>query len=324
MPATTATIEQFQPAVPSHGPVERALLRLLNYLSVQKYAFVAPTGQTHDLVSRRARAGGEDILRDIFGWSRPFDRGQIDPQLFELISAAGVVEQAAEGLKLTIRASTVDGRLYLHSARTSSRDAVFLGPDSYRYARFLRHALGAGRPFHRALDIGVGAGVGAVTLADICSRAQVTGTDVNADALRLAKVNAEHNDVHVDLVEVSGLPAEPSAFDVIAANPPYIAGAVKRTYRDGGGVLGTGLALDWAREGLARLSPGGRFLLYTGSPIVTGRDLVREELERLGDARGCTLDYDEIDPDVFGGTLRQEAYRNVERIAVVGAVLTAA
>jgi hypothetical protein len=39
---------------------------------------------------------------------------------------------------------------------------------------------------------------------------------------------------------------------------------------------------------------------------------------------GCTLDYREIDPDVFGEELSKPIYADVERIAVVGAVITKA
>jgi hypothetical protein len=35
---------------------------------------------------------------------------------------------------------------------------------------------------------------------------------------------------------------------------------------------------------------------------------------------GCELRYSELDPDVFGEQLSQPAYREAERIAVVGAV----
>jgi hypothetical protein len=35
------------------------------------------------------------------------------------------------------------------------------------------------------------------------------------------------------------------------------------------------------------------------------------------------LRYEEIDPDVFGEELEEEPYRNVERIAAVGAVIHA-
>lgn len=72
-----------------------------------------------------------------------------------------------------------------------------------------------------------------------------------------------------------------------------------------------------------RLAPAGRFLLYTGGAIVAGRDGLQESLVPIADEAGVDLAYEEIDPDVFGGMLRRPACREVERIAAVGAVLTA-
>ena len=62
-------------------------------------------------------------------------------------------------------------------------------------------------------------------------------------------------------------------------------------------------------------------LLYTGSAIVAGRDALREALAEALPRLGCSLRYEELDPDVFGEELDQPDYRNVERIAVVGAVI---
>jgi hypothetical protein len=53
-----------------------------------------------------------------------------------------------------------------------------------------------------------------------------------------------------------------------------------------------------------------------------GRDELREALESLSGEAGCALAYRELDPDVFGEELENPAYADVERIAVVGAVLT--
>lgn len=303
--------------------ISGALRDLLGRLDELGYEFVTPTPATHAQVRRRAPAAPPDALRDIFGWSRPFAAELLEPRLLDLARRAGVVRASQEGLRLDVRVSTVDGRLYLHSAPTSDADAVFLGPDTYRYVRFLRQQLGRRPAFETGLDIGVGAGVGAMTLASAGPGARVIGTDVNARALALARVNAAHAGLEIDLVECSGLPPEPERFDVVAANPPYIAGSGGRVYRDGGDQLGAALALKWAHGAARRLAPGGRFLLYTGSAIVAGRDSVREALSALARGRGLELDYEEIDPDVFGGVLGQGAYRNVERIAAVGAVLTA-
>ena len=62
------------------------------------------------------------------------------------------------------------------------------------------------------------------------------------------------------------------------------------------------------------------FLLYTGSAIVRGHDALHEELAGIAEAAGLKLDYRELDPDVFGEELETAPYREVDRIAVVGAV----
>jgi hypothetical protein len=69
------------------------------------------------------------------------------------------------------------------------------------------------------------------------------------------------------------------------------------------------------------LKPGGRVILYTGSAIVGGKDALRDALEGEAVRRGFRLDYREIDPDVFGEELAKPQYRDVERIAVIGAVI---
>ena len=85
---------------------------------------------------------------------------------------------------------------------------------------------------------------------------------------------------------------------------------------------GAQLSYDWAIAAARRLRAGGRMLLYTGSAIVEGRDGLREALARDLAPLACDLDYAELDPDIFGEELDLPAYRAVERIAAVGAVIT--
>ena len=84
---------------------------------------------------------------------------------------------------------------------------------------------------------------------------------------------------------------------------------------------GARVSFDWTCAAARRLAAGGRMLLYTGSAIVVGRDELRERLQEVLPGLGCTLRYREIDPDVFGEDLDKPAYADVERIAVVGAVI---
>ena len=57
--------------------------------------------------------------------------------------------------------------------------------------------------------------------------------------------------------------------------------------------------------------------------MVAGTDVLRKELVALCREAGASLAYEELDPDVFGSELDGAAYADVERIAAVGAVITA-
>lgn len=300
-----------------HSPGDAALLDLLSHLEAAGYDFVSPTPAVHGLVARR-RADGTDLLRDILGWGRAFDPAVAPAWLLNALTKAEALEEDGNGLRSRLRVSRLDGRLHLHSASSAEEQAVFLGPDSYRYVRFLRQTL-SGSAWRQALEIGVGAGAGALAIAALDPEASVVATDINPRALRLSRLNARHADLAIDL-RPGGFPAD-GVWDLITANPPYMEGSGGRLYRDGGGRYGAEVALDWASQALARLAPGGRFLLYTGAPVVAGEDLVRSALTDLARRRGARLIYEEIDPDVFGTSLARPSYAEVERIAAVGAVL---
>ena len=78
-------------------------------------------------------------------------------------------------------------------------------------------------PTGRILDIGVGSGCIAVALARALPRAEILGVEKSADALVLARHNAEKLGVRVTLFEGSLLEPFPGQrFDLIVANPPYI------------------------------------------------------------------------------------------------------
>ena len=299
-----------------------SLVELLARLSDAGYAFTTVTPATHArALERRERKEARD-LRDIFGWSLPF-RAEILPRgLLELLEDAEAVERDGGLLRCTLRASTLDGRLFLHSAfPTDGKDDVFFGPDTYRFARFVTAEIEGGRPPSRLVEIGTGSGAGGLVAAARLPATRVTLSDVNAKALRLAAANAAHGGTEAELVEGKGMDAVEGAVDLIIANPPYMVDEADRAYRSGGGMHGAALSLDWAIAGARRLEAGGRMLLYTGSANVDGRDALREALEGALPALSCTLRYDEIDPDVFGEELEQPAYRDVERIAAIGAAI---
>jgi methylase of polypeptide subunit release factors len=305
---------------------DKALLELLGALQARGYRFVTPTPATHARVVRRLRPPGPASLRDVFGWSLAFGPDDLDDELLTLMADAGALQTRGRRLVSRIRVSSRGDQLFLHSAYpTKDKDAVFFGPDSYRFADFIEQELGSSPEFDSLVDIGAGAGVGALTAARLLPGARIVMTDVNETALRYARVNAVFAGVEAEFELDHGLDGARSRFDLVLANPPYIAGQTGsdgRTYRDGGDMLGAALSLAWAEEAMERLTPGGRLLLYTGSAIVGGEDRLRTALEHAAPARGCELRYREIDPDVFGEELSRPVYREAERIAVVGAVVT--
>jgi tRNA1(Val) A37 N6-methylase TrmN6 len=212
----------------------------------------------------------------------------------------------------------------VHSAYpTTQQDAVFFGPDSYRFASFIGAELPRLAPRAHVLDIGAGAGAGAIAAARVLPDAYYTLTDINPHALRFAAINwvmAHLGPVYFAVCDAipDDLPEHAPPVDCIIANPPYIADAAHRAYRDGGAMHGGEVSLLWARIAAERLARGGVFLLYTGSAIVGGEDQLKYAL--LEALRGFEVAYRELDPDVFGEELERDDYSGVERIAAVGCV----
>ena len=83
------------------------------------------------------------------------------------------------------------------------------------------------------LDIGTGSGCLAITLALEFQHSQVTAWDIDRDALAVAQDNAHRLECNnVSFVEhdiFTALPASAVRFDLIVANPPYIAVTEKAT-----------------------------------------------------------------------------------------------
>ena len=81
-------------------------------------------------------------------------------------------------------------------------------------------ALLDGMEHPRVLDIGTGTGAIASAIAQEHPGARVTATDVSADALALARENAERLGLEVELVEADL--ASGDGYDLVVSNPPYV------------------------------------------------------------------------------------------------------
>ncbi|QCP14536.1 class I SAM-dependent methyltransferase [Pseudoduganella umbonata] len=304
-------------------PDPAALEELGRALRAAGYRFTTVTPATHSRVKNRSDHVWARNVADIFGWSRPFRADALPADLLALMVRAGIAQPHRDGWRSTLRASTLDGELYFHSAYpTSEADAVFFGPDTYRFGRALRSELAviaaAGRPVRRAADVGAGAGPGALTIARHCPDAEVLALDINDRAMHLCRVNAQLAGLANVATRHSNLLSDvPGEFDLIVSNPPYLLDKSERAYRHGGGELGAGLSLALTKQALTRLAPGGSLLLYTGVVMINNDDPFLRRIEPLLAQAAMDWHYEEIDPDVFGEELDTPAYAEADRIAAV-------
>ena len=309
---------------------------LLAHLRACDYRFITPTPATHQRYLANRSGEAATSLRDVFGWNRPFAGTVLPPALHATLHGAGLLVASGNLFHSTVRVASLDDLLLLHSAYpTTQEDAVFFGPDTYRFARFIAEALARpGQPNQptgalRILDIGCGSGAGGLFAARALGKHQpaalsseVVMNDINPQALRFTAINAAFAGIDVTLAQGDSLAATQGQFDLIISNPPYMQDAEKRAYRDGGEGLGRALSVRIAEQALQRLAPGGRLLLYTGVAMTDAHDPFLTTMRPLLEASGCAWSYEEIDPDVFGEELERPDYVQVERIAAVGLIAT--
>jgi methylase of polypeptide subunit release factors len=301
-----------------------ALTALGRLLRSQKYRFTAVTPATHRRVLLRPQ--GPTTLQSVFGWNRPFKRNGMAAEIFDLLEEADALDETNGLYRSKVRYATISDLLFVHSGfPTTEQDSVFFGPDTYRFTRLLRTWLAdvsVNSPL-RLIDVCSGSGAGGIYAARLlASPIELVLSDINRKALAFSAVNAAINDLQrVQTLFSDVLEKIEGEADLIIANPPYLVDGERRLYRHGGGELGIELALRIVEQSLAWLRPGGRLILYTGTPIISGVDTFFESLRPLVQPHGLQFVYEEIDPDVFGEELERQAYTHVDRIAVVGLTL---
>ncbi len=301
-------------------PTQQALIALGRKLCSRDYRFVAVTPTTHRIVYDRVEIAPS--LQAVFGWNRRFAADNIDEDLIELLRQAGALERCDGGFRSAVRFASLDDLVFVHSGfPTVEHDAVFFGPDTYRFVRLLRTALGdlAGTPGLSVVDIGCGSGAGGLCAVKLLgAKENLTLVDISQKALAFSAVNASINGIEATMAHSDVLQNVEGQADIILANPPYLVDDHQRLYRHGGGKLGIQIAVQIVEQALGRLAKGGRLVLYTGTPIIAGADPFFQLVEPLLQLHAQYFVYEEIDPDVFGEELKRPIYANADRIAAVG------
>ncbi|GAA5506559.1 peptide chain release factor N(5)-glutamine methyltransferase [Novipirellula caenicola] len=152
----------------------------------------------------------------------------------------------------------------------------------------------------RIADVGTGSGAIAITLAKNIKNAEITAIDLSEPALKIATWNAEQLDVtdtvrfvHSDLFESVG---EPSTFDIICSNPPYVSESeyeqLDPTVRDHeprealvAGIDGMDVIKRLLETAPERLEVGGRLIIEISPMIAELCEELVEVTPALGDLR---------------------------------------
>ncbi len=306
---------------------DQALIALGRQLKSDGYHFITVTPETHARILKRADFQIGTSLEHIFGWNIPFHAESLPSNILDLLAKANALRMENGLEKSAVRFSTLGELIFLHSTfPTIEPDAVFFGPDTYRFAHALDEVLKS-QPEWRPqsiLDIGSGTGAGGLHVAHTMSSIKhILLSDISSKALRFSRINAALNGFDAETRLSDVLLSIPEKLDLIVSNPPYLADRGKRMYRDGGGTWGIDLSVRIVKESLSHLTAEGKFVLYTGTPIVAGIDQFKQALiASLGTKLRC-FRYEEIDPDVFGEELAHSPYDQADRIAAVFLVIEA-
>lgn len=303
---------------------QQALLYLLNFLKQQDYQFTAITPLSHQrILDRKQNDLNKKItLKDIFGWNLGFKKTDLDPALFSILEEHQLLK-IQENLYLSqVQVASLNNALFIHSAfPTIEQDAVFFGPDTYRFAYHLKQYLASrSDPLKRAVELCCGTSAAAISIAkyfpdydelivaDLNPKALLY-SQMNIDFAGLKKIHPVQSDLFANLQ---------GQFDLIFANPPYLIDPHQRQYRHGGDELdGNALSFRIIKEGIQHLNPRGCIFLYTGVTVTQDGNRFVEHLENLmRQYKKISWSYEEIDPDIFGEELEQPAYQHVDRIAL--------
>ncbi|GAB1394222.1 peptide chain release factor N(5)-glutamine methyltransferase [Rhodocyclaceae bacterium] len=177
------------------------------------------------LTSARARIAPAEarlllghLLQQSTAWLEAHRDDPVDAAIEQQMSALVGRRSAGEPMAYLIGVREFYGRDFVVTP-----DVLIPRPETELLVDIAKEKVGAGGTA-QILDLGTGSGCIAVTLALECADAKVTAVDASAAALAVAQKNAQQLGASVCFVESDWFAAlSVQAFDLIVANPPYVA-----------------------------------------------------------------------------------------------------
>ena len=167
----------------------------------------------------RERIEAEDLLIHVMGYEPEPDEDIAgkDRREFEVL-----IERRATGEPIPY----IKGYAEFRGIELRTKPGVFVPRDSSEFLaeQAVRRLRGRKKPVH--VDLATGGGTIALAVADEVPKAQVWGTDVAADAVKLARKNAKMLDLAATFTRGDLFGALPRSLrgtvDVITLHPPYV------------------------------------------------------------------------------------------------------
>lgn len=172
--------------------------------------------------SHEAEAMAYAIMDDVRGYSKVdcvlYGHRELLPDTVERIH--GIVDKVIAGVPLQYAV----GQAYFHGRKFAvTADVLIPRPETSQLVDIIEDQW-RGKGDISILDIGTGSGCIAITLALDLWPCTVDAIDISADALAIARKNANYRNANVrmELRDALSLRADSQAYDVIVSNPPYV------------------------------------------------------------------------------------------------------
>ncbi|MGT2757359.1 peptide chain release factor N(5)-glutamine methyltransferase [Streptococcus ovuberis] len=183
-------------------------------------------GQVLSSLEDRVEAAGAEraalayVFRELKGWSLT----DLVLQLSQPITPADelLLTELADKLSQHLPAQHLTGRAYFRELTLLVDSRVLIPrPETEELVDLI--LLENSRADLRVLDLGTGSGAIALSLKQAREDWQVTASDLSADALAVARENAQKHDLAVTFIQSDVYDGLAETYDLIVSNPPYIA-----------------------------------------------------------------------------------------------------
>lgn len=162
------------------------------------------------------------VTNDISGWSRAqlMLNKDVDLSADQIVAYNKVLKELKSGKPL----QHIFAEAWFYGLKFKVSSAVLIPrPETEELVEWILTDLSLQPKTRKILDIGTGSGCIAISLKKNKPDADVSALDVSAEALAIARTNADQHEAEINFIQADVLSyTTAEKFDIIVSNPPYI------------------------------------------------------------------------------------------------------